>query len=194
MRKKIVILIAGIVLITTIFIYYRHWNLREEFVEWSIYRNKEYNFEIRYPSDLNVKDWASETQNWEVLVYFGENKKIGDGSVYIGIEKGINNIEQMCKESLVPKIEMNGLKDVFVGREKYPAKGFSYKGSLHNLLPEDCCIQKEKLTDEQLDFVRYFIEHEGNLYQLQYTKSINGKVKLEESVFNKMLSAFRFLN
>ena len=190
---KIGVLFLVVIFLAGILAGYKYWVEKRQLSDWNVYKNEEYGFEIEYPSKLIVRDWASKTQNWKILIYFGENKKIGDGPVNIGIEKGINNIGKMCQASLAPKIQISELENAFIGKENYPAKKFSYKGHLHNLLPEEYCGQKEELPNEELDFVRYFIEHGGTLYQIHYTKLIDGKIKLEEAVFKKMLSSFRFL-
>jgi len=151
---------------------------QEELADWKIYTNEKYGFKLNCPSHLTVKDWAYQTPNFELLIYIGENKDIGDGAVSIGIEKEINNLKQLYQKSFAPEIQEEDLKNVQIGKENYNAKKFSYKGESHEL-PEDS------------DFLKYFIEHFDNLYQIHYDRKRESSIS--ENDFNHILSTFQFI-
>jgi len=185
-----IVVVVGLVALTGILVYQNFWPTSESvslletpiteketpevLANWETYKNEKYRFEISYPSGVSAKNWASQTPNFDLLVYIGENKDIGDGAVFIGIEKGVNTLEQKSFFPLATQIK--DLEDIFVGAENYKAKRFFYKGPAHEMPGEK-------------DFVEYFIEDSGHLYYIHYDRSGD----LGESVFNQILSTLKFL-
>ena len=138
---------------------------------------------MKYPSNLIAKDWVSKTPNWHALVYIGENRNTEDNAVSIGIEKGINTLEQLYEKSFAPKIREQDMEDALIGENNYRVKKFSYKGPAHEL-------------PEEVDFVIYFIEHSDFLYQIFYDRRQSkpgAPSPLSENTFNQILSTFKFI-
>ncbi len=157
----------------------------DETADWEVYRNEEYGFELKYRNEWTAKDWAFSSTFipfFDVLMYVGENQDIGDGSVCVAIYAhgaGRNNINELVEKPSNPKIQIEDLESVSVGRDSYSAKKFVYNGPYLSLLGGT-------------DFVEYFIEHNNRLYIIHYDKTF--KPFISKNEFDYILSTFRFIN
>lgn len=146
---------------------------------WKIYQNDKYGFDLIYPKEFSVVDWAYKTGNFDLLIYIGENSDIGDGPVSIGIEKGIRGFDEyLQKRNYYPEY-IQKFEDVEIGFDNYKAKRFS----------ENTNYNSEKYTGE-LDYVDYFVEHFDHLFIIHYDRKQKSQISEEE--FDQILSSIRF--
>ncbi len=150
--------------------------------DWKVYRNEEYGFEVDYPSKFIAKDWAHKTPNNLLLLCIGENKDIFDSVVSIKIEKDLNSFGPKAIWPFSIEDKNLNLEETTIGKENYLAKKFSLKHSAS----EDAM----SMGIGKLNFVNYFIEHSGLLYQIHYNKVGD----LDEDSFNNILASFKFTN
>lgn len=143
---------------------------------WKIYRNKDYGFEIKYPSDNLIKDWASKTPNWEIFLVVGNNKNIGDGAISIGIEK---NTKVFDSEKILWPVSRDDLKitEKQVGADNYLA---------HEVLVD------YRSVDGDVSSIIYYIQHKDKLYQISYNKLYKDGLTIND--FKNMLNFFEFID
>jgi len=141
---------------------------------WKTYRNEEYKIEFQYPSNLTVKDWASETPNWELLLYVGKNKNIGGGVASLGIDKNIKKFDPQMIEWLSPPGKLK-FEEVKIGKGNYKAHKETFISSI----------------EDTVDSESYYIEYNNKLYQIEFYK-VNDP-DFNENDFNKLLRSFKFI-
>jgi len=143
--------------------------------DWLTYRNEEYGFEIIYPGDLTIKDWAYKTPNWELLLYLGKNKDIGDGAVSFGVEKDIKNFDAEKFFWPIPREDIK-IKEATIGVNNYKAHEVAV--NFHSV-------------DGDNNTINYFIENANKLLRITYNK--NKGAELSEDTFKMILSNLKFI-
>ena len=143
---------------------------------WKTYRNEEYGFEFMYPGTLSVKDWAYKTPNWELLLYIGQNKNIGDGVVSIGVEKNIKTFDAEKIFWPIPRENIK-IKEVMIDKDdNYKAKEV---------------VVNFYAVDGNNNTLNYFVENSGKLFIITYNQERNAE--LGKNIFEEVVSSFKFI-
>ncbi len=143
--------------------------------EWKTYRNEEYGFEFKYPEELSIEDWSYKTPNWELLLYIGQNRNIGDGVISIGIEKGKNRFDGEKVFWPIPREDI-AIADAVIGVGNYSVKEVVV--NFHSV-------------DGDVNTLNYFIENSGKLFRITY--NLNRITELKKNIFEAVLSSFTFI-
>jgi len=152
--------------------------VQDPYAGWATFTNKEFEYSVKYPQELNAKEWAqiikagdsAGVNNWLLSeVAFGKNTELGDWQISITVSsRSLAEEKELAKMSIAKITEKNVTIDG-INSIKYIGNG------------------GEGLTGR---LVKILVSHKNKVYSLNYSEVNNKNNNL--IVFDKIIETFQF--
>jgi len=142
--------------------------LPDETANWKTYRNEEYGFEFKYPSDWPIDNEAPRDESVIVVVLSRISEKFGREMIYVGVWDTKTNIWNTFEEFLNRRRLDHPIEDIVIGQTIKAKRIYIPQGQ-----------------DGPFNIVAF--EHMGKIYEFSATCAKESSVQ-----YDQILSTFKF--